>query len=54
MSQDILEDGEVPQEWKRSRITLIHKGGGKDKTDIGNYRSIAIMNPLFFFFFLTQ
>ena len=46
MSQSILEEGEVPQDWKRSRVTLIHKGGGKDKADIGNYRPIAITNTM--------
>lgn len=30
----------MPQGWKESRVTLIHKGGGKDKTGIGNYRPI--------------
>lgn len=39
-----MEEGEVPQDWKKSRVTLIHKGGGKEKADIGNYRSVAIMN----------
>ena len=42
----ILEDGEVPQDWNRSRITLVHKGGGKSREDIGNYRPIAVMNIL--------
>ena len=40
----ILEEGEVPQDWNRSRVTLIHKGGGKSKEDIGNYRPIAVVN----------
>ena len=42
----VLEDGEVPQDWNRSRITLVHKGGGKPREDIGNYRPIAVMNIL--------
>lgn len=27
-----------------SRVTLIHKGGGKDKENIVNYRPIAVIN----------
>ena len=42
----ILEKGEVPQDWNRSRITLVHKGGGKSREDIGNYRPIAVINIL--------
>jgi len=42
----ILEEGEVPQDWNRSRVTLVHKGGGKSKEDVGNYRPIAVINTL--------
>ena len=42
----ILEVGEVPQDWNRSRITLVHKGGGKPREDIGSYRPIAVVNIL--------
>ena len=46
MFSSILEEGEVPQGWKWSRVTLIHKGGGKAKEEIGNYRPITIRNIL--------
>lgn len=42
----IMEEGEVPEEWRMSKVTLIHKGGGKSKEDIGNYRPISVMNIL--------
>lgn len=29
----VLEVGEMPQDWNRNRITLIHKGGGKPSED---------------------
>lgn len=41
MFRTILEEEEVPQDWKRSRVTLIHKGGGKAKEEIENYRLIS-------------
>ena len=40
----ILEEGEVPQDWNKSRVTQVHKGGGKSRQDIGNYITIAVMN----------
>jgi len=43
---NILKEGNVPQDWKRSRVTLIHKGGGKAKEEIENYRLISIVNIL--------
>ena len=42
----IVEEGEVPQDWNRSRVTLAHKGGRKSKEDVGNYRPIAVINTL--------
>ena len=39
-----MENGTVPEAWKRSRVTLIHKGNGKPKEKIENYRPIAVMN----------
>ena len=33
--QKIIEKGEVPQDWQRSRATLIYKGGGKSRKEIG-------------------
>lgn len=44
MFSSIVEEGEIPQDWKKNRVTLIHKGGGKAKDEIGNYRPISIMN----------
>ena len=34
--------GEIPKEWKESRVTLIHKGGSVH--ELKNYRPIAIVN----------
>lgn len=36
----------MPLDWRKSRVTLIHKGGGKGKAEVGNYRPIAIMNTM--------
>ena len=44
--KEILEKGVVPQDWQRSRITLIHKGGRQPREEIGNYRPIAVINIL--------
>ena len=44
--QKIIEKGEVPQDWQRSRVTLLFKGGGKPRQEIGSYRPIAVMNVL--------
>ena len=44
--QEILEIGDVPQDWRKSRVTLIHKGGGKPREEIGSYRPIAVVNVL--------
>ena len=41
-----MENGTVPEAWKRSRVTLIHKGNGKPKEKIENYRPIAVMNVM--------
>ncbi len=42
----MLEEGEVPQNCKRSRVKLMHKGGGKAKEEIAKYRPISITNIL--------
>ncbi len=42
----IVEDGEISQDYKKSSVTLIHKGRGKAKDENGNYRPISIMNVL--------
>ena len=36
----IINGGKVPEEWKVSIITLIHKKGGKRKCE--NYRGISV------------
>ena len=44
--QKIIDTREVPQDWQRSRVTLLFKGGGKPRQEIGSYRPIAVMNML--------
>jgi hypothetical protein len=39
-----ISSGIFPEVWKSARVIPIHKKG--DKTDIGNYRPIAILSPL--------
>ena len=41
-----FETGQIPEDWRKSRVELIHKGGRKEKTEIGNYRPISIINIL--------
>ena len=38
----ILNEANIPKEWKDSRVKLLHKGGRTDK--LKNYRPIAIIN----------
>lgn len=35
------EKGEVPHDWKRSRVTLRHKGASTAKEESGHYRPIS-------------
>jgi hypothetical protein len=37
---EILRTGEVPDEWKKSRVVLLHKGG--ERRNIKNYRLVSI------------
>ena len=37
-----LQTGVIPLEWKKSHITLVHKGGSAD--DATNYRPIAVIS----------
>ena len=39
---EIMEGGRIPDEWKKSRVALIYKGGGEQ--ELKNYRPIAIIN----------
>ena len=41
----VLMEGETPEEWRRSRIVLLHKGG--EKQELRNYRPVAITNILY-------
>ena len=38
----ILNGADIPKEWKKSRVKLLHKGGRTD--ELKNYRLIAIIN----------
>ena len=38
----ILNEGDIPKEWKEGRVKLLHKGGRTD--ELKNYRPIAIIN----------
>ena len=40
----ILEVGEVALKCNRCRVSLVHKGGGKSREDIGNYTPMTVMN----------
>ena len=41
---DVQNGSSVPEEWKMSRVVLIHKGGSVE--DLKNYRPIAIINVI--------
>ena len=43
---EAFETGQLPEDWRKSRVELIHKGGGKEKTEIGDYRPISIISIL--------
>uniref|UniRef100_A0A6G5AA21 Putative tick transposon n=1 Tax=Rhipicephalus microplus TaxID=6941 RepID=A0A6G5AA21_RHIMP len=42
----IIIDGEVPDGWKLSRMSMIYKGKG-DKADINNYRPITVTSVVY-------
>ncbi len=42
--EKILEEETVSEAWKRSRVTIIHKGSGKPKDSLGSYWPIAVIN----------
>ena len=44
LMNDVLSDKSIPNEWKESRVVLVHKGG--NKKEISNYRPIAIINVI--------
>ena len=35
----------IPNEWKESRVVLVHKGGSKK--ELKNYRPVAIINVMY-------
>ena len=41
---DVLSGESIPNEWKESRVLLVHKGGSKK--EVSNYRPIAIINVI--------
>lgn len=43
---DILASRKIPRTWKESRVKLIHKGKGKETSDIGAYRPITILSNI--------
>lgn len=45
-----MRGGEVPPDWKKSRIALIHKGG--DRREIKNYRPVAIVGIMYKLFMM--
>jgi hypothetical protein len=44
--QNFFEEEQVPSSWLESRVTLLHKGGNKNKKDIKNYRPITLTNTI--------
>ena len=41
---DVLSSECIPNEWKESRVVLVHKGG--TKKEVRNYRPIVIINVI--------
>ena len=44
--KEILRTETVIQGWKQTRVNLIHKGGGKNKCEVKNYRPVAVANTI--------
>ena len=40
----VLSEGFIPNEWKESRVVLVHKGGSKK--ELKNYRPVALINVM--------
>ena len=43
----------VPEAWKRVRVTMVHKGHGKPKDEIGNFRPVAVTSQEYKLFMLV-
>ena len=50
LMNDVLSGGSIPNEWKESRVVLVHKGGSKK--EVSNYRPIAITNVIYKLFMM--
>ena len=44
LMNDVLSGESIPNEWKESRVVLVHKGGSKK--GVSNHRPIAIINVI--------
>ena len=44
--QEIIKKEEIPKEATKVKVSLMHKGGRKDKLEIKNYRPIAVANSI--------
>ena len=43
---EIVQEENVLEEWNTTKVTLLHKGGKKDKRYIKNYRPVAVANTI--------
>ena len=41
---DVINGGDIPRQWKESRVSLVYKGG--DVSGLKNYRPIAIISVI--------
>ena len=42
----IWNEEKVPKKWNESRVTLLHKGGHKNKKELKNYRPITLTDTI--------
>ena len=43
---EIVRTERVLEEWNKTKVTLLHKGGHKSKKEIKNYRPVAVANTI--------
>jgi hypothetical protein len=43
---EIWKDERVPCKWNESKVVLLHKGGGKNRKELKNYRPISLTNTV--------